>query len=290
MKKNNKSILILVTLIFILIIFLINVDLIINNIINYTIIFFNKLFPVSFILYLIVYMLIEYDLIQFINNYLHINSCNLFLFILSFINGFPSGTKYSKLLLDKKLIDKEYQDSLIKFTHFPNILFLFGTVKHVINDIKITYYLLLSIFFSNLIIMLFSKRKKINIIDNFNNNSFSNVLRNGIIYSTKTLLLIYGTSLFFYLISSVILFDNIYLNVFISGIFDLTNGIVSCDLINNVFIKSIFILLFLSFGSISIHMQVAEILNDKNSYYSYLKGRMIGSFLSVLIFIILYFK
>ena len=138
--------------------------------------------------------------------------------------------------------------------------------------------------------MLFSKRKKINIIDNSNNNSFSNVLRNGIIYSTKTLLLIYGTSLFFYLISSVILFDNIYLNVFISGIFDLTNGIVSCDLINNVFIKSIFILLFLSFGSISIHMQVAEILNDKNSYYSYLKGRIIGSFLSILIFIILYFK
>ena len=107
MKENNKSILILVTLIFILISFLVNVELIINNIINYTNIFFNKLFPVSFITYLIVYMLIEYGLVQFINKYLKITSCNIFLFILSFISGFPSGAKYTKLLYDKNIINKE---------------------------------------------------------------------------------------------------------------------------------------------------------------------------------------
>ena len=45
MKKNNKSILILVTLIFVLICFLVNVELIITNIINYTNSFFMKLFP-----------------------------------------------------------------------------------------------------------------------------------------------------------------------------------------------------------------------------------------------------
>ena len=33
-----------------------------------------KLFPVSFVTYLIVYMLIEYGLIQFMNRYMHINS------------------------------------------------------------------------------------------------------------------------------------------------------------------------------------------------------------------------
>ena len=113
MKKNNKSILILVTLIFILISFLLNVDLIITSIINYTTSFLTKLFPVSFITYLIVYMLIEYGLIQFMNRYLHIKSCGLFLFILSFISGFPSGSKYIKLLFDKHIIDKDYANSLL---------------------------------------------------------------------------------------------------------------------------------------------------------------------------------
>ena len=67
MKKNNKSILILVTLFLLLIYFLVNANLIIESILNYTNIFITKLFPVSFITYLLVYMLIEYDLIIFLN-------------------------------------------------------------------------------------------------------------------------------------------------------------------------------------------------------------------------------
>lgn len=289
MKKNNKSILILVTLIFILISFLVNVELIINNIINYTNIFFNKLFPVSFITYLIVYMLIEYGLVQFINKYLKITSCNIFLFILSFISGFPSGAKYSKLLYDKNLIKKEDINSLIKFTHFPNLLFLFGAVREIINDLNLTFYLFLAILLSNCSVMLFSKKTRINIDSNIIYNSFSKVLGSSVIYSFKTLLLIYGTSLFFYLISSVIFIDNLYLNVLFNGIFDLTNGIVSSGLINNTFIRCIFILIFLSFGSISIHMQVNEILNDKYIYFSYLKGRIICCIISIFIFSLLFF-
>ena len=292
MKKNNKSILILVTLIFVLICFLVNVELIITNIINYTNSFFMKLFPVSFITYLIVYMLIEYGLIQFMNHYLHINSCGLFLFILSFISGFPSGSKYIKLLFDKNLIDKDYANSLLSFTHFPNILFVLGTIKEKINNNTYTYYLLFSIVLSNFIILLFTKRKRININFKFTNNSFSKVLGNGIIYSIKTIILIYGTSLFFYLISTVILkgfTENLYLYVFLSGIFDLTNGVINCGLINNCFIKCLFILIFLSIGSISIHMQVNETIGDELDYLYFFKGRIIGTILAIVIFCLLFF-
>lgn len=292
MKKNNKSILILVTLIFVLICFLVNVELIITNIINYTNSFFMKLFPVSFITYLIVYMLIEYGLIQFMNHYLHINSCGLFLFILSFISGFPSGSKYIKLLFDKNLIDKDYANSLLSFTHFPNILFVLGTIKEIINNNTYTYYLLFSIVLSNFIILLFTKRKRININFKFTNNSFSKVLGNGIIYSIKTIILIYGTSLFFYLISTVILkgfTENLYLYVFLSGIFDLTNGVINCGLINNCFIKCLFILIFLSIGSISIHMQVNETIGDELDYLYFFKGRIIGTILAIVIFCLLFF-
>ena len=51
------------------------------------------------------------------------------MYILSFISGFPSGAKYTKLLYDKKLISKEYANTLLSFCHFPNLLFLFSTVK-----------------------------------------------------------------------------------------------------------------------------------------------------------------
>ena len=114
--------------------------------------------------------------------------------------------------------------------------------------------------------MCFSKKENINYNYSFNNKSFSIVLKEGIIYSFKTIMLIYGTSL----------------------LFDLTNGIVGCSLINNDFIRSLFILLFLSFGSFSIHMQVFEIIEDKDSYLSFVKGRFIGSFISIICFIILF--
>lgn len=291
MKKNNKSRLILVTLILILIIFLFNVEVLINNILEYSIIFLTKLFPVSFILYVITYMLINYGFIEFLNNFLHINSCSFVVFILSFISGFPSGAKHTKLLYDKGLINKKYANTLITFTHFPNILFVFGTVCNIIGNFKYTFYIIISIISSNFLIMLFSKGEKITIVNNYSYNSFSKMLGDAINYSFKTMFLIYGTSLFFYLISSILLVvfnSNLYIYVLLNGLFDLTNGVISANLINSLFFKSLIILIFLSFGSISIHMQVAEIIGDDISYYSYFKGRIISTLISICIFTFLF--
>ena len=293
MKKNNKSILILVTLFLILIIFLLNTNMIINNILEYSIIFLTKLFPVSFILYIITYMLIEYGLIEFLNYFLHIKSCNLFIFILSFISGFPSGAKYTKLLYDKGLINKKSANILLTFSHFPNILFVLGTVYNIIGNFKYTIYIIISIISSNFLIMIFSNGEKITINNTYYSKSFSNILGEAITYSFKTMLLIYGTSLFFYLTSSILFkpfSNNLYFFVFINGIFDLTNGVVSANLINNLFFKSLFILTFLSFGSISIHMQVSETIGDDIDYICFFKGRVIGTVISIIIFTILFFQ
>ena len=290
MKKNNKSILILVTLILILVIFLLNVDVVIQNILNYSVLFLTKLFPVSFILYIITYMLIEFDFIVFLNSFFKIKSCKLFIFILSFISGFPSGAKYTKLLYDKGYINRQYANTLLMFTHFPNILFVFGTVLNIIGDFKYTYYIIISIISSNFLIMLFSKEEKITVVTDSNYKSFSRVLGDAITYSFKTMVLIYGTSLFFYLISSVLTYffcNNIYLYVLFNGLFDITNGVISANLINSLFIKSLFILILLCFGSISIHMQVSEVIGNDISYLSYLKGRVYSVIISVILFFIL---
>ena len=53
------------------------------------------------------------------------------------------------------------------------------------------------------------------------------------------------------------------------------------------FIKLIIATFIISFGGISIHLQIISILEDI-SYFKYLKGRIIGSIISCLISIILF--
>jgi len=261
MKKTYKTILILVSIILLIIIYLINSTYIIKCFLDY-----NKLLDI-----------------------IPININNIYIYLLSLISGFPSGAKYTKELLDNNYISKEEASSLILFSHFPNPLFIIGSINTILNK-NICLKLLISILLSNFIILIFTKKynkKHTNII---NNNSFSMILKNAIYKSTKTIILIYGTSIFFYLISSIItkyISFNPYLYILVSGIFDLTKGVFSTTIINNIFIKSILILIFISFGSISIHMQVKSILEDTLLYKSFIKGRIIGTIISIIIFILI---
>ena len=285
MKKTYKTILILVSIILLIIIYLINSTYIIKCFLDYNKLFYTKLFPVSFIFFILSTLLIEYKLLDIIP----ININNIYIYLLSLISGFPSGAKYTKELLDNNYISKEEASSLILFSHFPNPLFIIGSINTILNK-NICLKLLISILLSNFIILIFTKKynkKHTNII---NNNSFSMILKNAIYKSTKTIILIYGTSIFFYLISSIItkyISFNPYLYILVSGIFDLTKGVFSTTIINNIFIKSILILIFISFGSISIHMQVKSILEDTLLYKSFIKGRIIGTIISIIIFILI---
>lgn len=285
MKKTYKTIFILVNLSILLILYLINSEYIIKCFLDYSKLFYTKLFPVSFIFFILSTLLIEYKVLDIIP----ININSIYIYLLSFISGFPSGSKYIKELLDNNYISKEEASNLILFSHFPNPLFILGSVNSII-DKSICFKLLISILLSNFIILLFTKKyKKKHSSINYPNN-FSNIFKNSIYKSIKTIILIYGTSIFFYLISSIItkyISFNPYLYILISGIFDLTKGVFSTTIINNIIIKSIFILVFISFGSISIHIQVKSILEDTLLYKSFIKGRIIGTILTLIIFLLL---
>ena len=291
MKKTYKTILILVTLIIFLILSLINSNYMITNILDYSKLFLTKLFPVSFIFFILSYLLIEYNLVELIMYYLNINISGLYVFILSLISGFPSGSKYTRNLLDKGIINIDDANKIILYSHFPNPLFVLGSVNYVVNDISISIKILISIIISNFIIFMFNRTNKANIKYEINNSSFSNILSNSIYDSFKTIILIYGTSLFFYLITCIItkyIILSTYNYVFISGLFDLCKGVFSTTLINNINNRVYFILFFISFGSISIHMQVKAILGNSNiSYKRFILGRVIGTILSFIIFFII---
>lgn len=294
MKKTYKSILILVTLITLLILYLINSNIIVNAIIDYSILFLTKLFPVSLLFFIFSTLLIDYGLIELIQYYLKINTSSLYVLLISAISGFPSGAKYTKELLKKNLIDENTANKIIMFSHFPNPLFILGSVYLVLKDKEICLKLLLAIIISNIIIYIFSKDKK----STKNNikklkvpSNFSNVLSKAVTNAFNTLLLIYGTSLFFYLVATIITkYITLNTNSFIilNGFFDLTKGVFSTTLLNNLTLRAIYILIFISFGGLSIHMQVKSIITDTSIKYKYFFiGRIIGTILALIIFILI---
>ncbi len=293
MNKTIKRIIILCFLFLLLILYLINASLIIKNIVEYTNLFFTKLFPANFIFFTISSLLIEYGLIEIISSKLRLNTASLYIFFMSLISGFPSGCNYSKELWQKKLITDEEANYIVMSSHFPNPLFVLGTVSMVLNNKIMALKIYLSLIIGNLIIFLLTRKKDNKIEFNyFEVKDFSTALSKAINKSLKVIVLIYGTAIFFYLISSIInkyLILNVDSYVIINGIFDLTKGISSLSLINNIFKKALLALIFLSLGGISIHMQVKSIIAETPiKYRSFLKGRIIGTVLSIIIFLLLY--
>lgn len=292
MKKTYRSILILVTLIALLILYFINANMIVLAILDYSKLFLTKLFPVSFIFFVFSSLLIDYGIIEFMQHYLKINTSSLYVLIISMISGFPSGAKYTKELLEGDYINLEEANTILMYSHFPNPLFILGSVAFVLKDKEICFKLLIAIILSNLIIYFFSKKSNSSIPKSFQGtDSFSKVLGKAINNAFSTLLLIYGTSLFFYLVATIItkyfVFGN-YSFVLINGFFDLTKGVFSTTLIQDISLRSFFILFFISFGGLSIHMQVKSILADTSIRYQYfLLGRVIGTVLAFILFLVL---
>ena len=283
MKKTLNTIIVLVTLL-LLFLYLINSKFIINSFLDYTNTFITKLAPFTFLNILLVSILIDYNLLDL----LPIKNSSLYVFCLSLLSGFPSGAIYTKEIFEKDLINRNTSNSILTFSHFPNPLFMFGTINLIINNMFICIKIYTSIFISNFILYLFSNKSKYNnkII---NNNSFSNILSNNINKSFKSIILIYGISIFFYLISCIIfkyISFNTYSYVFISGLFDLLKGVFTTSLINSD-IKYFIILFFISFGGISIHMQVKSIIGNDLSYKYFFIGRVISTIISIIIFLII---
>ena len=299
MKKFIMFILIIIS-----ILVLINSNIVINSIIYSTKIFNNKIFPSLFPFFILSELLINYGFIEFssilfkpLMNLFKINSNCSFIFVMSMISGFPSSAKYTKDLYDKKYINSLEATKVLTFTHFSNPLFILGFISLILNK-KIGLYILIIHYLTNIIIgLIFRKiiKTDINTNNKINNNyqSFSNVLSNSIINGFKTLFLILGTMIVFLTITNLI---NKYigLNPLLKGIFngmlEMTGGINTISNLNiSLKIKSTLIGMILSFGGISVHMQIKSIISNTNiKYYPYLVARILHSALTGLIIFNLY--
>ena len=277
----------------------------------------NNIFPSLFPFFVIGDLLIEFGFPNFLGELLSpvmyklfkINGTSSFALILSMLSGFPSGAKYTKELYTDGLINEYEASKLLTFTHFSNPLFVLGTVSIIfLNNKEIGIYILLSHYIGNFIVgllfrnyyvskkennkisfkralnMMYEKRKN-------NDKNFGQIITTSLMKSINTLFLILGTVTLFLIITTVIN-NNInisdYNNAFLNGIFEITQGLKYLSLLKIPLYKQGMIAVFLiSFGGLSVHMQVISLISDtKIKYFPYFIGRILHASISTLIFFI----
>ena len=318
MKRKIQSIIIILLLISITIIFLIIPQNIMESVSFSISIWKDAIIPSLFPFFMISELLINYGFIELIseftknimNKYFHLPGSTSFVLVGSIISGFPSSAKYIETLLNDKKINKKDAEYLLKFCHFSNPLFVIGTIGTLLlNNKKIGILILIVHILTNFIIAFIYKPKsnnykkeKISIINAINNMykkristnlNFSEILSQSIFKTIKTLLLLLGIITTFIIIQTILnqVFSLNYIpSSILSGILEMTTGIKSITSIDlSLNIKASIITFFLSFGGLSIHMQVMSILSTTNiKYLPYLIARIIhGAFSATIIFVLL---
>ena len=293
MKKTYQRLTIIIFLLVLLTLYTINSSLIIKSILEYTKLFITRLFPTNFIFFVLSTILIDQGLIELINNKLKLDGSVFYVTIMSILSGIPSGSKYTKDLLEKGIIEEMTANYLLSFTHFPNPMFVLSTVTTLINS-KIALKILITLILSNLIIAFIFKPKKKEVYKTNSSisNDFSSSLAKAILDAIKVIIIIYGTSVFFYLITVIInkyLTLTVFSHVILNGVFDLTKGLFSTILISNELLRSLLIIIFFAFGSLSIHIQIKSIISNTSlKYKKFILGRILQIMISIPLFLLLY--
>ena len=124
-----------------------------------------------------------------------------------------------------------------------------------------------------------------------NANSFGKVINTAILNTIETLLIILGTVTIFLIITTILdnnLSLNQYYQTILNGTIEMTQGLKYVSLLQiPLKLKSILTVMILSFGGLSVHMQILSILSDTDiKYLPFLTARILHSALSG---ILLYF-
>lgn len=265
----------------------------------------SNVFPSLFPFFVLSNILINYGFIEVASHLFSplmrlfkINKNCAFVFVMGLISGFPSSSKYTKELLDQGLIDENDATKVLMFTHFSNPLFIFGTISLVfLNNKEVGLLILIIHYLTNIIIGLLFRNylpSKDKIVSNklTNKRNFGKIITNSIIDSINTLLLILGTITVF-LVMTTIIDRNINLNNFnqsiLNGFVEMTQGLKYVSLLNiPLKIKTVLSTMIISFGGLSVHLQVMSIISDtKIKYLPFLVARILHALISgILVFIL----
>lgn len=276
-------------------------------------IFKSSIFPSLFPFFVLSDLLIKYGFPELIGNLtknimnklFKIKSECAFIFVMSLISGNPSNAKYTKELLENKTINKYEATKILCFTCFANPLFILGTVSIIfLGNKEVGPLILFCHYIGNIIIGLLmrtyhpspkentktSLKKAINLMHQkrIQNKNFGIIITEALIKSINTLLLILGV-ITMCLVITTIINKNINLENFIeailNGFIEMTQGLkyISLEAIP-LKLKCVLTVMILSFGGLSVHMQIMGILSDTEvKYLPFLSARICHSLISSLL-------
>lgn len=311
MKKNIISLLIMSILIFTTIQILLSSKEIFEAVGFSFDIWKNNIFPSLFPVFVISEILVNYGFVEFIGELFKpvmqklfkTNGSAAYVFIMGMISGFPSSAKYTRELYKQGLIDEKEGTKILLFTHFSNPLFILGTISlSFLNNKKVGLLIIICHYISNIIIGLifrnytpsknennkFSLKNSINLMTKHrlnNKRNFGEIISNSIISSINTLLLILGTITLFLIVTTIIdqnINLNPYFQTILNGTVEMTQGLKYVSVLNvPLKLKTIISTIFISFGGLSVHMQIISILSDtKIKYFPFLLARILHSIIS----------
>ena len=302
MKRKILDIIVIIITTFILYQVIVKKTIIYNSITYSLNIWVDNLVPTLFPFFVISDILINYNLtiyiprtIKNIIKYLfNITDNMVTILILSIISGFPSNARNTRIMYDKGLITLDEANHILIFSHFSNPIFVLTTVGlFFLNDNKMGIIILISHYLSNFILGMifrnyFNHNVDSDIVLENNKDYFGNIFINAIKKSIDTILLICGILTLFLLLSSIvtnILNLNIYNNMIISGLLEITVGIQLLGKLEiSIIYKAVISSVFLAFGGLSVHMQVvSQITNTKINYKFFFIGRLFQMILSGII-------
>lgn len=274
----------------------------------------NSIVPSLFPFFILSDFLIYFNFVEiiseffrpFMQKFFRMRGVNAFILTMSMLSGCPSNAKYTQTLLEQNQITEKEATKVLRFSHFSSPLFIFGTVATIFLDQpKVGIFILLLHYLGNFFIgFIFRKdvvplnQEKTSRKEVFFNLAKKKKEKFGIFFTriiqknVQTLLTILGTIttflVFTTLLNQVFQFPPILHSIF-QGILEMTQGLKSIGLLS-ISLKwkvtlSIFIL---SFGGLSVHMQMFSILNEKVKYTPFLFSRILHAFFSSILSYLLF--
>ncbi len=304
MKRYIDMIVVIICSLF-LILFIINRELVFNTVGFSLDIWITSVLPALFPFFVISDILISYDVIRYIPKVIknlfkklfNVSDNGLVVIILSMLSGFPSNARNIKNMYNSNKISKKEGEHLLYFTHFSNPMFILGTLVSIfLKKKELGLIIFISHYLPNIIIGIFLRKLNTNKLDiNYNNdisNNFGLVLTKSIRKSLDSVFNILGTLTVFLIISSLLInvfnFNN-GISLLIKSILELTSGLKE---LSNFNLNNSYLVIasscILSFGGLSVHMQVINELSDTDiSYSNFFIGRIIQVILSLVVSYIL---
>lgn len=307
---NKKTInIVMICLLLTIIYFMITASNKVIESVNFSIsIWKDNLFPTLFPFFVVSSLLLNYGFVDILGNLLskpmnklfHLPGCCGFVLAISLVSGFPSGAKYTKDLVENNLITTKQAERLLTFTHYSNPLFILGMIGSILlNNQKLAYLIIIAHIVSGLLVGIIFREKNYYSCENMQKKSnktsktFGQLLTESIMSSLNTMFLLLGIVTIFLIISTII--KNIVslppiLSTIVSGILEMTQGVKLASLMQtSELIKIIIITGIISFGGLSVHMQVLGIISEQKIRYKYFfLARIIHSILAMLLVSIIY--